>query len=241
MGRTASFLAGTLAAALLAACAPSPVADGFEANGEVIAMGGGAAGVTAACVTCHGINGQGDGNRAPRIAGLDPGYAARQLVHFETGARRHPQMEWISRQLGMEARQKVVAYYAALPAPDRPASGRSPAPVDCAAAVLYHVGAPARGVASCASCHGSDGAGNAGNPPLSGQPAPYLAHQLDAWANGKRYGDGGEAMIRISRRLSHRERQAVADYAARLRDGGASPTVPAACLRTHRPDRPGGA
>lgn len=240
MGRAASCITAALGTALLAGCAaPAAQPDAFEQTGELIALSGGAAGARAACVTCHGLGGQGDGNRAPRLAGLDRGYLARALIDYETGRRRHPQMQWIAGQLSGEARQRVAAYYA-----DLPATAAAPpisAQADCRGAVLYHLGDEALGVASCASCHGADGSGNAGNPPLAGQPAPYLAAQLDAWASGARYGDASGIMRDISRRLSAWDRRAAADYAATLQGGSARPTVPAACLRTRRPDRPGGA
>ena len=218
-----------------AACGnPTPVVDGFEATGRIIAFGGGHAGARAACVTCHGIRGEGDGNLVPRLAGLDPGYTLRQLENFANGARRHPQMEWISDHLDRPGRQRVADYYAELPKPARAASAGTQ---DCAAATIFHEGAPALDLPSCASCHGSDGAGNPGNPPLAGQPAPYLAAQLDAWASGERYGDPGGAMTAISRSLPVRDRQAVAEYAAALPGAGGDRSLPAACLRTRRPDR----
>lgn len=230
-----------LAALVLSGCtSPSNPTDPFEATGETIAFSGAAAGPAGACSTCHGTRGQGDGNLAPRLAGLDQGYALRQLEHFASGARRNPQMYRIARRLDARAREKVTAYYAPLPW-GVAADARAGKGGDCAAATLYHVGVPARGIASCASCHGADAQGNAGNPPLAGQPAPYLARQLDDWASGKRYGDADGAMTTISRALSAADRQAVAAYAAGLAGGGDGRSVPAACPRTRRPDRPDGA
>lgn len=216
---------------------PAITADPFEATGETIAFSGGAAGPEGACSTCHGTQGQGDGGLAPRLAGLDRGYALRQLEHFASGARRHPQMQRIAGKLDGEAREKVTAYYAAMDWAG-PLAGSA---TTCAAATLYHDGVPAKGIASCASCHGADGRGDAGNPPLSGQPAPYLAYQLDAWAKGERYGDADGTMTAISRALHPADRQAVAAYAASLAGAGDDRSVRAACLRTRRPDRSGGA
>lgn len=224
--------------ACLAGCSsPKVTADPFAGTGEMIAFSGGEAGPTAACATCHGTSGQGDGNLAPRLAGLDQGYAVRQLEHYASGARRNPQMAWIARRLGEDARRKVVAYYDGLARQQLTAVASE----NCVGARLYHVGEPASGIASCASCHGRDGAGDAGNPPLAGQPARYLARQLDAWAMGERYGDPDGTMMAISRALHPRDRQAVAAYAAGLRGGGDDRSVPAACPRTRRPDRPDGA
>lgn len=237
MKRQAIRLLAFGALAVTGCSSPEITADPFEATGETIAFSGGAAGPDGACSTCHGTQGQGDGDLAPRLAGLDQGYALRQLEHFASGARRHPQMQRIAGKLGGEAREKVTAYYAAMEWAG-PLAGAADA---CAGATLYHDGAPAKGIASCASCHGADGRGNAGNPPLSGQPAPYLARQLDAWATGERYGDADDTMTAISRALHPADRQAVAAYAATLADAGGDRSARAACLRTRRPDQPSGA
>lgn len=226
-----------LAALAVGGCSsPAITADPFAATGETIAFSGEEAGPTGACSTCHGTAGQGDGDRAPRIAGLDQGYALRQLENFASGARRHPQMQWIAGRLDSEAREKVTAFYAGL--------GweiASSVEISCAGAAIYHDGVPSRGIASCASCHGANGRGDAGNPPLAGQPAAYLAQQLDAWASGERYGDANGAMTAISRALHSRDRQAVAAYAAGLADGVDGRSAQAACLRIRRPGRQGGA
>ena len=217
---------------------PAIVQDPFETTGELIAFSGGAAGAEGACSTCHGTQGMGDGHLAPRIAGLDQGYALRQLEHFASGARQHPQMYSIAKALDGEAREKVTAYYAAM---DWAVAGARPqlreAADLCAGAAIYHKGIPAQGVASCASCHGADALGNAGNPPLAGQSAPYLAHQLDAWASGERYGNAGAAMTSISRALHPDDRQAVAAYAASLAGARGDRALSETCLRTRRPDR----
>ncbi len=217
-----------------ACSSPAITADLFAATGETIAFSGGAAGAAGACSTCHGTRGEGDGNLAPRIAGLDQGYALRQLEHFASGARRHPQMQWIAGRLDGDAREKVTAYYAQMDWATLDAlEGAAP----CAGAILYHEDLPPKGVASCASCHGADGLGNAGNPPLAGQSAAYLERQLDAWATGERYGDGGAAMTAISRSLHPADRRAVAAYAANPAGAGDGRSVPETCLRARRPDR----
>lgn len=235
-----SLLPSVLALLMPTGCTdPVIVEDPFAATGETIAFSGGASGADGACSTCHGTHGQGDGDRAPRLAGLNPGYALRQLENFASGARRHPQMERIARRLGGSARGKVTAYYAGLP---WEASSVVTDASRCAGARIYHLGVPARGIASCASCHGASGGGNAGNPPLAGQPAGYLTHALDSWATGTRYGPGDDAMRAISRALDPAQRQMVADYAAALGgDAADNRSARATCLRTRRPDRPDGA
>lgn len=219
---------------LLAACSgPQPRQDRFEATGELIVLGGGDAGARAACVTCHGLQGEGDGNLSPRLAGLNAGYIARQMEHFASGQRRHPQMTWIAARLDWPARQKVAHYYAQLPGPESAAS--TPEGDHCAAAELYHQGDARRGLPSCASCHGDAGAGQGeGNPPLAAQPAVYLEAQLKAWESGERYGD--RDMLRISRLLTEEEMARLAGYSSALPGAIGYPEPPAACPRTRRPD-----
>jgi cytochrome c553 len=228
----------------LAACsAPEAHPGPWEETGELIALSGGDAGARGACITCHGLRGEGDGNLAPRLAGLDPGYMARQLEYFSAGYRRHPQMEWIADQLGWPARQNVSFYYAAMDVPQGVQAVRPSAPA-CSPAVahLYHRGDPARGIEACASCHGDDGQGvGQGNPPLADQPAPYLAQQLRHWRSGERYGDPLDAMTHVSRLLAEREIDPLSEYSAALQGSTSYPEPLAACLRTRRPDPRSGA
>lgn len=241
MNKRIAISIGLGASILLWGCVePEPAASPLDETGELIALSGGDAGPSGACVTCHGLEGQGDGALAPRLAGLDPGYFARQMEYFAEGQRRHPQMASIARHLEWPARQKVARYYADLPIPS--GAGSVPAPADCNAAELYHDGDSQRGLASCASCHGADGAGvGEGNPPLAAQPAPYLEAQLQAWASGRRYGDPNNTMVRISQILTPAEMARLAGYSSGLRGGSGYPAPPEACPRTRRPGPRNGA
>lgn len=191
-------------------------ADQFTATGELIALSGGDAGGPNACLTCHGLDGLGNGAGAPRLAGLDRGYMAAQLEAYATGRRQHPEMAAIAARLTPEQRDMVSAHYAAMPFVPNGATDRATDPT----AILYHRGDPARGLASCASCHGTSGEGvGAGNPPLGAQPAAYLAEQLDLWRAGRRRSDPQNVMLRISQALSRPEAAVLSDYAARLPGG----------------------
>jgi cytochrome c553 len=216
----------------------APGQHAFEASGEVIALSGGDAGARGACVTCHGLKGEGDGNLVPRLAGLNPGYFARQMEYYSKGMRSHPQMTWIADHLDGPAREKLARYYAALPEP----GARPPKQDNCVGAVLYHHGDPARALPSCASCHGSDGRGaGLGNPPLLAQPGPYNTEQLKRWRKGERYGDAGRVMMRVSRLLSDAEVSQVGGYSQDPRDATAYPGSLAACPAARRPDPRSGA
>lgn len=201
--------------AMLAACGAVErgAADQFTATGELIALSGGDAGAATACAVCHGLDGRGNGAGAPRLAALDRGYMTAQLEGYASGRRRHPEMEAIARKLTAAQHDAVSAYYAGLPfattASSTPQSGRG--------AVQYQRGDAARGLASCASCHGVRGEGGGpANPPLGGQPAGYLAEQMAQWRQGARRNDPEGVMLKIARQLTVAESAALAAYASGL-------------------------
>lgn len=210
-------------------CDAAPYRDPFRATGETIAMSGGDGGAKAACFTCHGLKGEGDGKDSPRLAGLDAGYLHRQIDDYANGRREHLAMRTIALRLTDADRAKVSAYYSALPAPTAHTSPAIPK-----GETLYHLGDPKRGLAPCASCHGQQGQGDPANPALAAQSAAYLEKQLAAWRTGKRNNDPLGQMREISRRLSNAEVRAVSVYASGLSrrpspDREASPA-------THRDD-----
>lgn len=204
-----------LLAAGLSACGSVErgAADQFTATGELIALSGGDAGAPNACVTCHGLRGEGNGAGAPRLAALDRGYMTAQLEAYASGRRRHPEMASIAQKLTAVQQDAVSAYYAA-----RPSAANAARPVGTVEAItLYHRGDPARSLAPCADCHGAQGEGaGPANPPLGSQPAAYLAEQLEQWRRGARRNDPQGVMLRISQALSRREAAALAAYAASL-------------------------
>ncbi len=219
--------------ALSGACAEVDIAaeERFASTGELVALSGAGAGGANACFTCHGLDGRGNGAGAPRLAGLDVGYLERQMQSYADGRRQHPQMAWIARRLEASERLAVAAHYAAMPY--QPVSTAIPQP----APALYVRGDPARGLQACAACHGLAGQGlGPANPPLGGQPAAYLAHQLHQWRESKRRNDPGNVMLEISQRLTEPEIAALAAHAARLPGDPPRPESPAASRAERRGD-----
>lgn len=209
------FLAAAGALPALAACGATETTsiDRFTENGRLIALSGGKAGASNACFTCHGLDGRGNGAGAPRLAGLNTGYLDRQLIAYTDGRRDHPEMGWIAKHLSTSERLKVSAFYAAMPYEPEPV----PEQVPQLGRRLYMEGAPDRGIAPCAACHGESGQGiGPGNPPLGGQPAAYLAEQIHKWRHSKRRNDPGNVMLEISLLLRAPEIEAVSAYAAAL-------------------------
>ena len=221
--------AAGLAALALAACDPPAIhgRDPFTASGATIALSGGDAGARNACFTCHGLKGQGNGAGVPRIAGLGVGYLERQMEFYAAGLRQNPEMQMIARHLTQAERNAVSRYYAAMPVP--PAVGAERVAVSPETVSLYMRGAPARGIPSCAACHGAQGEGvGLGNPPLANQPASYLAEQMRKWRLGTRRGDPLNVMLKISQRLTPSEIEALSSYAANLPGGAPRPEYRAA-------------
>ena len=195
-------------AAAATACSPATNRTGetFTAGGEIIAMGGGEGGPANACFSCHGLDGAGDGVSVPRLAGLDAGYLQKQLADYAEGRRADPVMSPIARWLDDADQRAVAAWYAAMPPPSS-TPGRA-APPD-----IYLTGAPARGVAACADCHGADGQGlGAGNPAISGQPAAYTLEQLRRWKTAERRNDPRSVMTDAAAGLTGTEMQTIAAW-----------------------------
>lgn len=219
--------------ASLAACSAveRTSADRFKQSGQLIALSGGDAGAGFACFTCHGLDGRGDGAGAARLAGLDLGYMDRQLEAYAGGLRQHPVMEEVSRRLSPADRHKVSAFYATLPFEPAPSLPSGPG------AAFYFRGAPERGLPACAACHGLRGQGiGPANPPLAGQPAPYLAQQIESWRHSKRRNDPGNVMLRISQLLTPAEAARVSAYASALPGDPLRPEPPEASLEARRGD-----
>jgi cytochrome c553 len=237
-----------LSLGLLAACdaAPSRTDRLFSADGRTIAFSGGAGGAANACFTCHGLDGQGDGAAAPRLAGLEAGYLQKQMEDYATGLRRDDRMQRVAKTLDQDGRRAVAAYYAALPAPAGGADTSPPA--------LYVHGDARLGIMSCAACHGMAGQGaGAAGPALAAQPNAYTVEQIERWRAGDRRNDPRGVMAAAVKSLSDEQTRAIALWLSKQpaspKPANASASVsasveaaarPAASRETRRPDRSGG-
>jgi cytochrome c oxidase subunit 2 len=139
----------------------------------------------ATCTACHGEQGQGNKELgAPKLAGQDGWYLARQLQSFKQGVRGSHENDTYGKQMipfasmlaDDAAMQNIVAYIASLPDTRPEYSGG---------------GNPERGrklYATCSACHGAKGEGiwatNA--PRLAGMSNWYMARQLENFRQGIR-------------------------------------------------------
>ncbi|WP_322810201.1 c-type cytochrome [Terricaulis sp.] len=196
-----SCLAG-VAASVLSACG-GPVSAPREPDGRAIAFG--AVDARHACFTCHGFTGEGRGD-APRLAGLEAGYIAKQLEDYARQTRPDDVMTPIARALTDRQRRAVALYYATqtidIGAPTAPAPA------------IWR-GDETRGVRACADCHSLDAGSIEAGPHIAAQPAAYTAAQLDRWRRGVRRNDPNDEMGRIGRALKDEEIAALSAYLER--------------------------
>jgi len=171
----------------------------------------------APCIACHGVDGAGQTDAGnPRLAGLDAAYLQKQLDDFASGARGSAVMKPSATALSESERRAMALYYSKLPLPAALASPTTPMPpAGSIGAVLATRGDWARDVPGCVQCHGPAGVGvGAHFPPLAGQPATYIAAQLQAWQKGTRHNDPLQLMQHLSRALTKQDIQAVSAWFA---------------------------
>lgn len=171
------------------------------------------------CASCHGANGM--GNQAsgfPALAGLPAAYVRAQLAAFKDHERSSAIMSGMAAPLSTAEMAALGDYYAAMPVAAAPLP---PAPPTGAGADLARRGdwqaGLENGIPSCDSCHGPGGTGvGVQFPRLAGQPAVYLAAQLNGWRDGTRKNGPMGLMSAIAHRLSTAQISAVTAYYAAL-------------------------
>ncbi|MCB9763829.1 MAG: c-type cytochrome [Alphaproteobacteria bacterium] len=137
---------------------------------------------TAACVSCHGLRGEGrSALDAPRIGGLDAAYVERQLMGWRLG-HRDGGVDGVGDAMAALARglrddEAVKALAVAVSKQQPPALPPTPA-----------VKGGAEAYTPCAACHGAAAEGVAAlhGPALRDQDPAYLRLQLQAFRDGQR-------------------------------------------------------
>lgn len=206
-----------LAAMLLAAAtmqAHAQAASSPSQRGAQIAQSGGQQGVPA-CVSCHGAQGEGNGDIYPPLAGQPAAYLQRQLEAFASNLRKNPQMAPIAKGLTEQERVDVAAFYASLPSPVRPVQGPLPTSKDGNGAWLAERGRWEAGIPACSKCHGPGGAG-VGNdfPAIAHLSEGYMNAQVKAWNAGSRDAGPLGLMGSVAKKLTAQD---IADVAAYYR------------------------
>jgi cytochrome c553 len=207
----------------------APVAVGALLPTDAIAGPGDAArgeSKAAACAACHGSDGNAADPQYPNLAGQHERYIARQLALYKSGERDNAIMLGFAAMLSSQDMRDVGAYFAQQAArpgvadegliAEGPNAGRKFYEVG---QKLYRSGDPARGIPSCAACHGPAGSGVPGPswPALHAQHAQYTAVQLRAFRDGAIWGKDANAnaiMASVARNLTDEEIRAAADWYA---------------------------
>ena len=172
------------------------------------------------CAACHAADGNGTAPANPKLAGQHPGYLYKQMMDFKAQggkepARKSPVMGAMVTALAPADMKGLADYFAGQAL--RPSAAGDKA-LAALGQKLWRGGNAASGVPACAGCHGPTGAGiPAQYPRLGGQYAEYVGSQLKAFRDGTRANDPGGMMRAVAARLTDREIQAVAEYAAGLR------------------------
>ena len=168
----------------------------------------------AACASCHGANGEGMAAAGfPTLAGQNAAYLKKQLADYRSGRRDNPIMQPVAAALSDDEVAALAAYFARQTPP--PAAAASlPPEREKKAHKLAVAGDWNRNLPACFACHGPNGAGIAPNfPVITGQNAPYIEAQLNAWKAGLRKNDPNALMKVVAERMSADE---IRDLAAWL-------------------------
>jgi cytochrome c553 len=208
-----------LVAVLVALAAPAAAEEGNVKRGRAVVAGAFEGGTPqVACLSCHGMDGRGDGSAAfPRITGQNSWYLYKQLRDYAAGTRPNEIMTPVARALNEGQMQDAAAYYAAQEAryPDPPEA--DPLLVQRGGA-LSAVGSSEKQIPACVACHGPAGTGlPPSGPYLAGQYAGYTELQLRLWQEDRRDNDALDVMADIAKRMTPEDVKAAAAYFAQVR------------------------
>lgn len=160
------------------------------------------------CTVCHIAHGT-NATAFPNLAAQIDKVIYKQLSDFKAGHRSSLIMQPIAMSLDDRSMRDLAAYYADLPR-IYPLQSVDPSVTP---PVLVLSGAPMRGIAACASCHGEN-KNSAFTPRLEGLPVDYLSTQLMRFSGAERHNDINAQMRNAARHLTPNEIVAVSHYYA---------------------------
>jgi len=170
------------------------------------------------CAKCHYDSGVSDDPEMPHLAGQRASYLFKQLQDFRADARDGGRMNKIAKRLSDQEMADLAVLFGNKPLPTEPGVDTLSAPA------LVTAGDPARGIDSCAGCHGDDGRGMRETydaPALAGMPLPYFENMMAAFRDSERANDVDGVMRASAKGLSDSEISALARYYLSL--GGRHP------------------
>lgn len=160
----------------------------------------------AACMACHGTNGNSTNPMFPVLAGQSARYIYLELRDYKEGARSNPMMSPMAANLSKADMQDLAAYFAE----QKPAGIKftaDPARVKLGAAKVEET--------LCTMCHLGGLKGQNEIPKLSGQHYDYTLKQLTDFKAHTRTNDAGN-MSSVSKTLSNEDIINVSHYIATL-------------------------
>lgn len=178
----------------------------------------------AACVSCHGDNGNSLVSTFPKLAQQHSSYLIKQLQDFKSGTRDNPMMSSIAMGLTDEDMEDIAAYYSEqeiseneLPVLDDDEDEKQTNGKETIQAIiaqgsdLYRNGDLSREVSACIACHGPFGEGNkpAAFPALKSQHADYLIKTLTDFKSDARSNNPDNMMHMIAKKMTDEEIKAV--------------------------------
>ena len=176
------------------------------------------AAIAKACNNCHGMAGISADAIIPNLAGQSAAAIYKQLDDYKSGKRDPAVMGVYVSPLSDQNLLDLAAHYALLPSPTGDTvSTRSP--TTTVARRLIDVGAPLRGIAPCASCHGPVGV-TPGAPGLGRQQRAYIELQMQSFKDGTRRNDISEQMRNVARQLTSEEIAMLAAHYSSISDPG---------------------
>lgn len=203
--------------ALAACCALPAGAAGNAEAGKAKA---------AACMACHGPDGNSLADMWPKIAGQLPEYLRKQLHDFKAGRRQNEQMSPMAQPLSDQDIEDLAAFFAS----QKPSAAQPTRKELLAAGERLYLKGKGRPdvVPACVGCHGLNGSGKRDwsqtmtvvpttlAPALAGQHPAYVAGQLEAYKKRSRRNDEAQVMRDVAGRMTREEMLAVAEYVATL-------------------------
>jgi cytochrome c553 len=163
------------------------------------------------CITCHGERGVSVTPDLPSLNGQSAAAIYKQLHDYRSGARAHPLMTPVAKQLTVPDLANLAVYFGADAQP-RAGLGNRDQPADREILKLATEGDSARRIPSCNSCHVNGAGGPIETPILTGQHHLYLENQLKLYKAGERRNDVYRRMRVIASQLSDEEIAALARY-----------------------------
>jgi cytochrome c553 len=164
------------------------------------------------CAVCHGEGGRSKDLASPSLAGQPALYTIRQLKDFRGQQRSEADnaayMWGVSALLDDDTIQALADYYAEQT--PHPGWTKAKPAVLRAGKDIFENGLPAKGVRSCASCHGDKAEGAEAFPRLAGQYAQYIERQLKVF--GTRLRPHGVLMRAETTNITPTQMKAVAAY-----------------------------